>query len=126
MSAVRSFHVETTEQRDRLCSFLSKRETPFQVDYGPIREQRTLSQNSRLWKLHALASNITGDAVEDLHEDALCRHYGYTERPMPSGFIKRVPLKRSSTLEKKEFAAFMEATEAFYASELGVWLGQDE
>jgi hypothetical protein len=61
-----------------------------------------------------------------MHEEALCRHFGYTEHRMPTGWIKRVPLKRSSVREKKEFSEFMESTEAWYASEFGVWLGQDE
>jgi hypothetical protein len=37
-----------------------------------------------------------------------------------------VPAKRSSTREKKEFREFLDSVENFYASELGVWLGQEE
>ena len=37
-----------------------------------------------------------------------------------------VPLKRSSTRDKKEFRDFLDSVEDFYASELGVWLGQDD
>jgi hypothetical protein len=76
--------------------------------------------------LHSLAAKETGNSAEDMHEEALCRHFGYTEHRMPTGWIKRVPLKRSSVREKKEFSEFMESTEAWYASEFGVWLGQDE
>lgn len=126
MSEVRTFAIETPVQRDRLIQFLGKREPPYQVDYGPIREQRTLSQNSRLWKLHALAGDHTGNTVDDMHEEALCKHFGYHEKKMPSGWIKRIPLKRSSTREKAEFSKFMEAIEIWYASEFGVWLGKEE
>lgn len=122
---MKTFHIEQPEQRDRLIAFLAKRDLPFQVDFGPIREQRSVSQNSRLFALHAMVAKETGNTVEDMHEEALCRHFGFTEVKMPTGWIKRVPLKRSSTREKKEFAEFMEATEIWYASEFGCWLGKE-
>ena len=122
----KSYVIETTDQRERLVSFLAKRDVPFQVEYGPVRKQRTLPQNSRLWLLHSMVAKDTGNTVEDMHEEALCRFFGYTEVKMPTGWIKRVPLKRSSTREKKEFAEFMESTEAWYAQDFGCWLGQDE
>lgn len=122
----KSYVIETTDQRERLVSFLAKREVPFQVEYGPVRVQRSLPQNSRLWLLHSIVAKETGNTVEDMHEEALCRFFGYTEVKMPTGWIKRVPLKRSSTREKKEFAVFMEATEAWYAQDFGCWLGDRE
>jgi hypothetical protein len=122
----RIFHIESDDQHRKLLSFLRARPVPFQVEFGPIREVRTLPQNSRLFALHALAAKETGYTVEELHEEALCRHFGYTEKKMPTGWVKRVPLKRSSAREKKEFTEFMEVTEAFYASELGIWLGMND
>ena len=122
----RSFQIEDELQRQRLVQWLSKQAVPFQIEFGPIREQRSLSQNARLFALHQMVSKETGNTVEDMHEEALCRHFGFTEVKMPTGWIKRIPLKRSSTREKKEFAEFMEATEAWYASEFGCWLGQTE
>ena len=118
----RSFVIETQDQRQRLVSFINARALPMQVDVGEIRKQRTLSQNSRLWKLHSLVAAETGNSTEDMHEEALCKFFGYTEQKMPTGWIKRVPLKRSSPREVQEFGQFMEATEAWYASEFGVWL----
>ena len=122
---MRSFLIQTSDQRDRLFLFLSKQSLPMQVDVGEPREQRSLSQNSRLWALHTLASKETGYTPEELHELALSRHFG-TKEINVGGFSKIVPLKRSSSREKKEFHEFLEATEAFYAAELGVWLGQEE
>jgi hypothetical protein len=119
---MRSFLIQTSDQRDRLFLFLSKRELPMQVDVGEPRKQRTDGQNKRLWDLHTLASEHTGYTKDEMHEEALCRHFGYTEKTMPSGWIKRVPLKRSSTRETKEFAEFMDATERWYAAEFGIWL----
>ena len=122
---MRTFVIETGDQRERLCTFLKARQLPIQVDVGPVRSQRTTSQNSRLWALHALASKETGYAPEELHELMLCRHFGTKEIDL-SGHRMTVPLKRSSTREKAEFRDFLDAVEAFYASELGVWLGQDD
>ena len=87
----------------------------------PWHARRTISQNARLWKLHQLASEATGYQPEELHEMALCRHFGSEEIEVGGQRYIR-PLKRSSTRDKKEFGAFMEATEAWYVAELGVWL----
>jgi hypothetical protein len=122
----RSFHIQTSDQRDRLFQFLSKRELPMQVEVGDPKEQRSESANARLWKLHELAAGITGYTKDEMHEEALCKHFGYTEKKMPGGWTKRVPLKRSSTRDPKEFREFMDATETWYASEFGCWLGSEE
>ena len=121
----KTFQIEKPGQRSYLVQFILKRELPFQVEVGPIREQRTLSQNSRLWALHSMASKETGHSPEEMHEIMLCRHFGTKEIEV-SGHRLIVPLKRSSTREKAEFREFLESVENFYASELGVWLGQDE
>lgn len=120
----RSFAIEKVEQRDRLLSFLGKRDVPFQCDIGPIRKQRTLSQNNRLWALHTLASKETGYTPEELHELMLCKFFGTKEIEL-GGVRRTVPLKRSSAREKREFREFLDNVENFYASELGVWLGQN-
>lgn len=121
----KSYIIQTDDQRTRLQQFLDRRELPFQVEVGDVRHQRTIAQNSRLWALHALASKETGHSPEELHELMLCRHFGTREIEV-GGFTKVVPLKRSSTREKQEFRDFLEAVESFYASELGIWLGQDD
>ena len=86
--------------------------------------KRTLSQNARLWLLHTAAAKHVGCSPDDLHEDRLCAVFGYTDVKMPSGVIKQIPLRRSSELNKKEFREFMDQVEAFYISELGVFLEQ--
>ena len=84
--------------------------------------KRSTSQNARLWLLHTEAAKHVGCSPDDLHEDRLCAVFGYTEVKLPSGVIKQVPLRRSSDLNKKEFGEFMEQVEAFYISELSVFL----
>jgi hypothetical protein len=121
----RTFTIEKPEQRERLRQFLERRDLPFQVEIGPIREQRSLSQNARLWALHQLAAAETGYAPDEIHEVMLCKHFG-TKTVEMGGKRLEVPAKRSSTRDKDEFRAFLEYVENFYAAELGIWLGQDE
>ena len=116
----RSFHIETLDQRQRLQQFIGAREIPFQAEIGPIREQRTLPQNARLWALHQLAADVTGYSPDELHELMLCKFFG-TKVVEVGGVKREVPLKRSSTREKDEFRAFLDSVENFYASTLGVW-----
>jgi hypothetical protein len=125
MSEARSFAIETDQQKQRLVQFIAGRKPPFQCDVGPIREQRTLSQNSRLWALHQLASQETGYTPDEMHELMLKKFFGTKEIEV-YGTRLEVPAKRSSTREKKEFREFLDSVENFYASELGVWLGQED
>lgn len=125
----RSFLVETERHRQHLLAYAGKLPLPFQGAIGPVRERRSLSANARLWLLHTAASEVTGYTKDEMHEIALCKHFGYKEeerKDLLTGEILqvRIPLKRSSTRNKKEFAALMEATETFYGAELGVWLPQ--
>ena len=110
--------------RRNLIAFLGKigLDVPIEVIVRPFVEKRSLEQNARLWLLHTKAAEFVGCTAEDMHEEMLCKVYGYSEVKMPSGYMKRLPLKRSSQRNRKEFAQFMEQVEEFYISELGVWL----
>ncbi len=121
----RTFVIETSDQRERLIAFLKARDLPMQVEYGPVREHRSISQNNRLWALHSLASRETGYSPDELHDLMLCKFFG-TKAIDFGGVKKIVPLKRSSARDKKEFREFLENVETFYASELGVWLGKED
>ena len=97
----------------------------------PHHEKRSLKANARLWALHAKAAAHTGYSPDEMHEFALQRYFGYSEVPVTdpitgAGLTKRVALKRSSVRNAGEFGEFMEATEAWYVSEFGVFLGDDE
>lgn len=124
MTPHRSFIIEEPEQLARLLQFLAKRELPMQVEVGPVRQQRSVSANSRLWALHQMASRECGHSPEELHEAMLCRFFGVKEVSI-GGITRSVPIKRSSTREKSEFREFMDNVENFYAAELGVWLDKD-
>ena len=122
---MKSYIISTGEQRDRLKQFLDKRELPMQVEVGDPREQRSTSQNSRLWALHSLAAKETGHTADELHEIMLQKFFG-TKQVEVAGIEITVAAKRSSTREKAEFRDFLDNVENFYASELGIWLGQEE
>lgn len=98
---------------------------PVKVTIEPFIQRRTNTQNARLWALHTKAAEHIGCSPADVHEDMLCEHYGSTEVKLPSGAIKRVPLKRSSPRNIKEFAKFMTFCEEFYICNFGIWLGDD-
>ena len=127
----RLFKIESDSQRDLFARFLGKQTPPFEVAFGPLVEKRTLKQNARLFALHSKAAAITGYSVEELHEEMLCQHYGFTEqerRDMWTGEItrKKIPLQRSRASNTKEFARFMEFCEMSYGEHLGIWLGVNE
>jgi hypothetical protein len=122
---VRQFLITTSDQRDRLFLFLSKRELPMQVDVGEPREPRSVSQNSRLWALHALASKETGYSPDEMHELCLAKFFGTKEIEV-GGMRREVPAKRSSARDKQEFHEFLDNVENWYAAELGIWLGMEE
>jgi hypothetical protein len=119
------FQIEEERQRTMLLKFIQARPLPFQCEVGPIREQRTLPQNRRLWSLHQLASQVTGYAPDELHELMLSKFFG-TKTIEVGGVTREVPAKRSSAREKQEFREFLDNVENFYASQLGIWLGMDE
>lgn len=116
----------TQQNRQRLLEFLGRLDVSrdWVVTVEPYIKKRTNTQNARLWKLHSLAAEVTGYSAEEMHEFCLCRFYGAEEVKI-GGIIRQIPLKRSSTRNVKEFGEFMEQTEAFYISELGVWLDAD-
>lgn len=115
--------LDSEQKRERAVQIISKLPItkPLKLTVEPFRAIRSLSANRRLWLLHQKAAEATGMSADDLHEIALCRFYGYEEKKL-GGIVRQIPLERSSTKDTKRFAEFMEATEAFYISELGVWL----
>ena len=130
MDHPRSFYIATDKQRERFTAFVMRQKPPFQAELGPIRKQRTLTQNARWWMLLSKAAEVSGHSAEDLHEMCLCRHFGFTEREVTDLLtgelmMKRVPNKRSSARDTKEFRELMDDCEAWLGETLGVWIGAD-
>lgn len=125
--ADRTFILTTNALVERFKAFLGHQPLPFRVVVSKVIERRTLEQNARLWKLHGMAGKQLGYSPGEMHDEALCRYFGYREEQRKDLFTgemmkRRVPLKRSSQRDKKEFSDYMEATETWYASDFGVWL----
>lgn len=119
----RRFLLDTAQHRDNAVRYIARLDVakPLEVILRPYIAQRTSKANARLWALHTKAAEVTGYSPEEMHEFALCRHFG-TKEITVGGITRAVPLKRSSMRNKKEFGEFMEATEAWYISDFGVWL----
>lgn len=121
----RRFVLHSEFIRKNVLAFLAKIsiEKPVEVLVRPYYEKRSLEQNARLWALHSLAAQHTGHSAEEMHEFALMRHFGTKEIGVGE-LVRAVPLKRSSMRNRKEFAEFMESTEAWYIGEFGIYLDQ--
>ena len=126
MTEPRTFLIAEPAQLPRFAAFLGKQPLPLAIEVRPHIARRSNAQNARLWGLHQLAAAHVGVSAADMHEDMLCEHFGYAERTLPSGVIKRIPLKRSSQRDKKEFRAYLDFVENFYAVELGVFYTNNE
>lgn len=129
----RRFILRTPQIRSHVQAFIGKVpiEPLVEVIVRAFVEKRSVEANRRLWLLHGLAAEHTGYSAEEMHEHALCRFFGYTEREVRDPFTgeiltKRVPKERSSGQNKKRFREFMESTEAWYISDFGVYLDQRE
>lgn len=120
----RQFILDRPERLPNFTAWLNKQSLPLDVRVCPYEQKRSSAANRRLWKLHGMAAAVTGYSADDMHEFALMRHFGHVDQKIGNA-TRRVPAKRSSQRNKREFGEFMEATEAFYATELGVWLEHD-
>tara|TARA_R110000868_G_scaffold170049_1_gene405146 strand:- start:331 stop:714 length:384 start_codon:yes stop_codon:yes gene_type:complete len=123
----RTFILETVDQQCRFAAFIAKQNLPLEVSVCAYKKRRTIPQNKRLWDLHGLASEATGYSKDEMHDLALCKHFGSTETKRTNPLtgreeVRQVPLKRSSDLNTAAFAKFMDATEIWYANELGIFL----
>lgn len=122
----RRFIIRNDFVRKNVVAFVEKLPFDWEIIARPWHEKRSLNANARLWLLHTAAARHVGCSPEDMHEEMLCKITGVEkEVRLPSGTIKRIPKKRSSQMNKKEFGEFMEQVESFYISELGVWLDQE-
>lgn len=115
--------LDTETKRDRAAKIVSQLPVakPLKLTVEPFRARRSNTANARLWALHQRAAEHTGMSADEMHEIALCRFYGYEEKTV-GGMVRQIPLERSHAKDVKAFAQFMEATEAWYITEFGVFL----
>jgi hypothetical protein len=123
----RRFLLDTPAHRDNAARYVGRipvEDGIVELVVRPYVARRSVTANARLWALHAKAAEVTGHSAEEMHEFALMRHFG-TREIQVAGITRTVPLKRSSGLDRREFGAFMEATEAWYIEAFGAWLEGD-
>jgi len=121
----RTFLVDSEPRRAKLLTILAKLPLakPWEVlvkDYDP---KRSTDANARLWALHQAAAAKTGHSADELHE--FCKFKFLPHSTMKLGGVTQEVAGSSARLSKKAFRDFMDQVEAFYISELGVFLGND-
>ena len=83
----------------------------WKVEISEYRETRSDLQNKALWgcayKAIGEALGYDREDLEQLHEEMLCRCFGSTEREV-MGLVRKVPNRRSSKLDRGDFARFYE------------------
>ena len=95
------------------------------VEVKEKRPTRTDPQNRLLWSLYSDLLRMGGEAMggwtkDELHEFFLGEHTGWEIKTI-FGLKKRVPMKRSSEMNKQEFTDFIDYIVRF-AAEQGVVL----
>lgn len=115
--------LDSEDKRQRALMIIGtlRLDRPLEVLVRPYIEKRSQSQNARLWVLHQKVAEHLGVSPDDMHEEALCRFFGYEEKKI-GPFVRRVPIERSRVQDKKRFREFMDATEHWYIEEFGIWL----
>lgn len=121
----RFFILDSPQKRDRVAALIGKLppDVVWDIQVKEYEPKRSDEANRRLWALHSLAAQHTGHASDELHELMKWKFLPRTTVKI-AGQETEVPA-RSSRLTKKQFAAFMEQVEAFYISQLGIFLGDD-
>lgn len=108
----------------RITSFLEllPQDRPWEVVVKQFRKKRTEDQNNALWGIpYKIISGHTGYEKEWLHEYYLCKFFGSKVETVFEG-KKKVPNRRSSTLNTQEFCDFYAFIQRHAATELGLWI----
>lgn len=81
----------------------------FVIEIKPYRKRRTNDQNAYLWGVvyPAFTDVLEGWESQDVHEYLLGEHFGW-ERIEGMGRARIKPVRRSSKLDKSEFAEFVD------------------
>ena len=112
--------------RQHAIEFISKLDlkTVWQITIARHRKNRSLNQNSLLWKWYGEIAQDTGNTADDIHE--FCK-----QKFLAPAFIElngeTKEIRRTTTkLNTKEMSEFMNQVEAWAASELGIALPRPE
>lgn len=124
---LQSFNLPKLVDRARVIAHIARVLSALPMDCGwtlkveKMVTRRSHSQNRLLWALYEQIIKVGGEAMqgwekEDLHEFFLAKHFGSEVRALFDA-KKRVALRRSSSLNKQEFADFVDFIVRFMASQ---------
>lgn len=92
--------------------------TVYEVTIKPYKRNRSLEQNSLMWKWYSIIANDLGYTTEEIHEEFMRKLLTPTIVKTPSGMVEVYSTKK---LKVKEMTAYLEGIERT-ATEMGIAL----
>ena len=92
--------------------------TVYEVTINPYKRNRSLEQNSLMWKWYSIIANDLGYTTEEIHEEFMRKLLIPITMQTPSGIVEVYSTKK---LKVKEMTAYLEGIERT-ATEMGIAL----
>tara|TARA_R110000824_G_scaffold106507_1_gene251668 strand:- start:68 stop:451 length:384 start_codon:yes stop_codon:yes gene_type:complete len=92
--------------------------TVYEVTIKPYKRNRSLEQNSLMWKWYSIIADDLGYTTEEIHEEFMRKLLTPTIVKTPSGMVEVYSTKK---LKVKEMTAYLEGIERT-ATEMGIAL----
>lgn len=92
--------------------------TVYEVTIKPYKRNRSLEQNSLMWKWYSIIANDLGYTTEEIHEEFMRKLLIPITMQTPSGIVEVYSTKK---LKVKEMTAYLEGIERT-ATEMGIAL----
>ena len=93
-------------------------ETVYEVTIKPYKRNRSLEQNSLMWKWYSIIADDLGYTTEEIHEEFMRKLLIPITMQTPSGMVEVYSTKK---LKVKEMTAYLEGIERT-ATEMGISL----
>tara|TARA_B110000211_G_C13734163_1_gene401619 strand:+ start:242 stop:625 length:384 start_codon:yes stop_codon:yes gene_type:complete len=93
-------------------------ETVYEVTIKPYKRNRSLEQNSLMWKWYSIIADDLGYTTEEIHEEFMRKLLIPITMQTPSGMVEVYSTKK---LKVKEMTAYLEGIERT-ATEMGIAL----
>lgn len=85
------------------------REPLYEVIVREFHEKRSLEANAYYWdQVVTPSADHFGYTPDEMHEEFLCAVFGTSDRTGLDGSVRKIPRKRSSGLNKKEFSWYVD------------------
>ena len=97
-------------------------ETVWEVSIKPYRRNRSLEQNSLMWKWYGIIAADTGYTNDEIHEELMRKHLTPTCVNTPSGPVEVYSTKKLKVREMTEYLEGIERT----ATGMGIALPRPE